>query len=519
MAISFATYDLLLASPELQAYLDRYLPTVESTFLADFMGAGSSRTQSRNPHAKLPPGIARPNYPPAPPLRINSLYFPTGATRWGRFLGLCDTETKDKILKLAGGSTAAPVAKPLTIHDESQSILLDMFLLPPRRLTHLENPKESALWLLPLVDERYLWQFKNAGNIEIDAGETWSSYINELASRLGVTLTASAIPSAYLYPDPLECSRPYENVAVILDAVAHSIGRRFVPERRSGSHRVMDWDYAETRLAENLAKNWAQMMGAEFDTGLYTSQATLELICPHYVKNMQSCGLTKITATIGNGYASTVRSIRTTAAAKRDTFGGSETNTAALQALADQIADDLILSHYNYDRTFAGMLPWDLTSWDDHVEWTVGRWHPEHGYLAQTRIQSSPYNFGVDEMLHQVQGRVFPIGSYIGKTNEAITALSGSTPGSGAVSIYETDDANGNLADTGIDSIAYNMAAQAVASGKWVRMHHDGCRLFIEPDDLCAIMSGFSGYTAGSRQYLAHQANADCPSWVTPGSC
>jgi len=493
MPISFAGFDLALETEEIQEDLNEFLPTAETAILSDFLGADrTNRNESRNSNAPLAPGVARPNYPPPPPLRINSLYWPTGATRWGRFLGLADTETKDKIVAAVGGVSSAPIVKDLVLVDESVSpavvLTAKMYLLPPRRLTQVETGNGSGtqpphLWLIPLVDVRYLWQFNNTGALTIAAADTWSSFFNSLGSRLGLTISTGTIAAAYLNPDPYECSRAYESTAALADAGAHSVGRRMVVNLDGTTVRAMDFAYALTTLNANIAKNWAQIMGGDFDAGKWATQATVELICPKYVANVQSCGSSKLSGTVGSGYASTVRTIHTTCASMRSTFGGSESNTTDLQALADKIAADLLLSMKFYDRTFAGLLDWSPCSWDDHIEWTIGRWHPSGVEMAQTRVQSSPYNFGVDEMLHQVATRVFPVGNYIAKTNAAISALSGSTPGSGAISIYETNLSTGDLDDTGIDGLAFNSTATASGSGVWVQLKHDGCRLWLDTED------------------------------------
>jgi hypothetical protein len=485
MPISYAGFDLCLESEELREYLECHLPTWETSLLSDFLGVGrTNRTEARNTNAPGAPGVPRPNYPDPPALKINSLYWPTGATRWGRYLGLCDTDTKQKIIDATGGSTSRPTGATLLLTDESTTpasqVAAKMYLLPPRRLTHIENG--PALWLLPLVDVRYLWQFKNTGDLGIDAGETWSSYFNELGSRLGVSIATGSIASEYLYPDPLECSRPYENVAAILDAAAHSVGRRIVVDTDGTTVRAMDFDYAETRFDQNVALNWAQMMGGEFDSGFWATQATVELVCPKYVGSVQSCGTSMLEATVGDGYASTVRTIHTTAASMRTTFTGSESNTAALQSLADKIAEDLILSTYHYDRTFAGILNWLPTAWDDCITWEIGCLHEKWGYLARTRVQSMPANFGVDEMLHQVQTRVFPVGDYILKTTSTIPAMTSTTPGAGTAEIYVWD--GDDLDATGIETEVVNMTTQEdVADDTWIQAKHDGCRLNVDVED------------------------------------
>lgn len=59
----------------------------------------------------------------------------------------------------------------------------------------------------------------------------------------------------------------------------------------------------------------------------------------------------------------------------------------------------------------------------------------------------------------------------IGKTDEEIEARSGTTPGSGEVSIY-TLDTSGVLTDTTTNYTAYHLGGEAIATGTWVMLSY-----------------------------------------------
>lgn len=484
MALSYAGQDLLLVPPDLQAFLDRWLPTVETKLFSDMLGAANTnRCESRNPNATNRVGLARPNYPDRPPLRVNELYWPTGATRWGQFIGLADTPTKDKILD-AVGRTGSPVKQTLVLLDESRTpnirLAPSMHLLPPRRLTAVElggrNTDREQFWLIPLVDDRWQWQFRNTGDMSLDAGETWSSFYNMLAARLDVTIDADTVPSTYLFPDPYECSRQYESVAVLLDAAAHSVGQRIV-RGLDGNIRATGWERSQTNFEANAYKKWLQAAGGDFEDYSYATQASMSLLCPKYTTKMQACGWKEYTSSLGSGFSGTYRTIHTTAAATFATFGASNpSNATALQALADQIATDHALSLKFYDIAFCGLLDWTPVGWDDSISWTIGRLSEDGGHLAHTRVQSQPYNFGVDEMLHQIEDRVFPAGSYVMQTTS--TVASGAW---GTATVYEWSGTS--LSSTGVAVSVYNSTGSDVASGVSIQTKHDGCAALVDVED------------------------------------
>lgn len=63
-----------------------------------------------------------------------------------------------------------------------------------------------------------------------------------------------------------------------------------------------------------------------------------------------------------------------------------------------------------------------------------------------------------------------PVETWVGKTTTTITALSGTTPGSGTVELYNLS--NGTLNDQGISLTLYNLGS-SIASGSWVLLQRD----------------------------------------------
>jgi hypothetical protein len=244
--LTFAGQELLFPTPELEAWI------LQNQDLADLSPFSEQRAdilsarhacRSRGEQTK---GLGLPvlNWPPPPPVRLNTLWWPTGATRWARGYFLATTSGRDVIVSQVANEKGAS-ASLLGIGDDENGnpLALKMYMLPPRPMSCTKEGE--TLHLIPLVDERYFWQFAPAVNsggdpITVTTSTTWQSLIDDLASALGLDeITVElAIEAAYLKPDPTDFTRPWDNAALLLDALAVSIGRRIVaPLRRDGAPR------------------------------------------------------------------------------------------------------------------------------------------------------------------------------------------------------------------------------------------------------------------------------------------
>ncbi len=99
-----------------------------------------------------------------------------------------------------------------------------MYALPPRPIFQTSAP----LWLLTLVDRRYLWYFLASDLIVPDASITWVALIASISIVLGISLTfEQAVPAAYLKV-PVSITSHYQYLPPLLDAIAYSTGTRLV---------------------------------------------------------------------------------------------------------------------------------------------------------------------------------------------------------------------------------------------------------------------------------------------------
>lgn len=458
MAISLGGYDLLVPTPELSAWLDRYLPTANLEIFTKPVSIGPRADSVSSTPARVNLGL--PNYTaPSPQVCINRLYWPTGASRWSHFFGLCDKSTLASLLGASGTYT-------LKLTDESRSspvtIETAMYMLPPRMIPATMDPAAAdELWLLPLVDVRYWWQFANSGNVTVTAGSTtWSTAMQAMATALSATLTIDTVDSAYLKPDPVECARDYENPAVLLDAMAHSVGQRVLREL-DGTLASKDFASRPGPGDTNLATSgttYEIVAGGDFSDKApwLATPAAIKVIFPEYLSKVASCALhvqSKTPTGSGSSRATSVytKTFRSTCAALVTSAGATPSNNTELSTLAAKIVSDFEASLKFYDYTFAGLKSWQMTTHDDAVEWHMASLG-DGGYRAQTRVRSAPYNFGIEEMLHQQDTEVCQwSGVLFGNPSSTITA--------GATGDVVVRDSDGS--DSGITIKATNMMASA----------------------------------------------------------
>lgn len=448
MGITYAGRPLLLPDPdgELAAWLGNYLPVEDLRAISAPLIRDTNRTESRGP-ARV--GIARPNYPPPPRPRLNSLYWPTGAGRWAFGLFLADAATVGQL------NSSQPAT--LKISDEERgggSITPTMHLLPPRPVASPGG--EASLYLLPLVDDRYWWQFKSVGELEV---ETWSELFDALSSALGVSLLPGAVDPDYGIPDPAEVNgRSHDNAALLLDAAAHSVGLRVI-RPLSGEVILENADEAGALLGETIGLVAGGMSGASFRSRRQPEQVSVSF--PRWRHYHAECNgerflhtVTSLAATETAGVSGADRTIHTSAFADFSTDSGTPVNSTDVVNLASKIAaDQLAWSDQEFDFTLAGVVPWYPTGFDDHVQWLFGSQRGDGNYQAQTRVQSVPANFGVDEMLHQFDDKPVVQSPIQFELNAALSA-------GGSADATILDDA----ADKTI-TLFDNQAAQGAADG------------------------------------------------------
>jgi len=354
------------------------------------------------------------NYPKPPQPQLNTLYWPTGATRWARGFFLAGGAAKDRILAQAH-KDGSSIPLKLKMGDEAGYFLeTDLYLLPPRIVARpIPEPgkPDESLWILPLVDVRYWWRDRSTDDLEVTTSTTWASLFSTLGTKLGVTVSVpTAVDADYLQPDPIEFTRRYSNVAAMLDAAALSVGKRII-RRIDGTVRAESAAESLEAFQENFGGNWRQVCGGGLDTAAGSMPAQVVTTFRRW-RDYAIIQKGKAHAETNNApdgsvvVSGTKKQIHSTAYADFTASDSSPSNSSELAALATIIATDfyswLARSH---DYTFVGVKPWQPTGFDDAIVWTFGHQGPNGTYQAQTRIQSMPPDFGFDLQLSQFSNR------------------------------------------------------------------------------------------------------------------
>jgi hypothetical protein len=244
--ISYGGVPLSLVGGDLLARIEAALPTSE---IRDF----ARRTFPGRLASLGMPWLARDWTP-----QLQTLCWPNTASRWaeGWFfavdqqLGSVNLPGSIRAQAYAGGTWNA---LPLVVNDGTQSVTLSLYMLPPIPLCKVVAPgiAPPGLYLLPLVDARYLW-WDVAASISVTAGTTtWTQLFASLASALGITLTTDAISSAYLSP-PSDFNTNFEFLPPQLDGACRSVGLQLVANL-DGTFKAVSAATAQTQLSLNLS--------------------------------------------------------------------------------------------------------------------------------------------------------------------------------------------------------------------------------------------------------------------------
>ncbi len=435
-----ATYELTYGGIKLTAPTDevrsllasyRYneqYPFVSPQPTVDYSQAFSSRL------------IALANFPTDPPMQVGRYFYPTHASRWSWYVGICSQSQLTAIqAQLDGATQMTPLtfnlrSDDMTHPENSGGISTPMLMLPPRPLgvTSSTLPRES-MYLIVLVDERYNWQFRSAGVIGATALATWDSFLSALKIALGISITNAAFEAVYLSPEPdSNLYTNYESPAILLDALAWNTGRTFV--------RSFDGTYSLEPIGGNTADIAANRPAAPryraFGGDIYDPQETgtiqpwinaalpekVTVTFPKYNNTTGSfvdperagfftmdsygevfaidCPLSSLgdpydtyTGVVGsiNVIADTCKALLTT-----DT-SATPTNFAVLTALAQQLAKD----YYSYqlralDEAYNGIRDWAPDALND----LIFDYQPPK--LIQTRVIRKPWDFQTWQMQHHV---------------------------------------------------------------------------------------------------------------------
>jgi hypothetical protein len=371
-----------------------------------------------------------PNYPVLPAPRLNQLVIPTGATRWSYCLFLVTTDQKDTILEeSADNSNRVKVTfesesnwKQPTSDNWAPEFSLTMSPLSPRPITPAnlaETDDIRNLWVLPMVDQRYWWQFLNVELIESEAFSSIPDVVDYLNGKLNgtATLRLTCPKSTHQVPD-ISAGNNYENVAVVIETLAWHIGCQLVPEINSKSVRASDQDTGfafisvddspliyENNLSGKVGiaecirgsgdpsssnSGWENVgvpsieMGGPFGESQGSAFLPEKVLIPS-----KDSFVSRTVSQLGLNLAPyNLRAISGTSSVFRMKWKDVET-------VSDELRDQACSDFYRrflktYDYTFSGVQKWQPTAFDDAVIVSQARF--SEGFRVQTRVRSWAQN-------------------------------------------------------------------------------------------------------------------------------
>lgn len=198
---------------------------------------------------------------PVQPVKVGSLYWPAGASRFavGHYAA---TQPQLDAIRLAIGPSGTGT---LTIGDGVDSIsVAGMRMLPARPLFRAVTPttggsSPSGLYLLTLVDQRFAFWFAYASGI---TGESWADLYSLIGAALGVSISVDAVPTAYETP-PENLPATSSALPLLLDSVAWLCGQQVVCQF-DGSVQAINANTGATRFQANIALA-SRLAGDVFD--------------------------------------------------------------------------------------------------------------------------------------------------------------------------------------------------------------------------------------------------------------
>lgn len=404
------------AGGELSRFLDRYLPLQDLLFSVESPARHElgivSHTKNGQDGIVLP--FPDPLWPCSPKPRLNTLYWPTGASRWAHCLLLVDTDGKEEIVAAAHDNGRANVVTlemstgNVTVEQngwgrdgQDVGLSVDMYVLKPRPVSITQTPEARHLWLVPLVDERYLWQWKPVGTLSTADIPDWEALLQVVADAIGEDLIGNVVVpgSEFNWKPDIEgrTALDHMNAAILLDAVAQSFGRRVV-RQLDGDLQVLaatqgttNWDNSYRSARDTPEEVWYRLAGEEFHDEPGGAGVPEE-----FVVLFHSTGET---ATIR---AEDVDGTEWTPGFSRLFRVPYTPDNFSAEARTD-LAESLARAYYTWQQrqgslTFAGVKAWKFGGCEDDLTITLGDLH-QGEYLAQTHVRSLPPNFGIRSLV------------------------------------------------------------------------------------------------------------------------
>jgi hypothetical protein len=221
--VSYAGVKLPLCTNELADYLsqthplDRYFRLNQSPPSFDIKG--------------LPLPLPQPH-----PWRqkVGALRWPLGASDYAiGFYAVSEAklgEIRTELMSSVSATAGYPAGTLEIANEDGENALsTEMYMLPPQPLLG-DAANADRLYLLVLVDERFRWWSRPCGLSVSGSPPGWSDVVTALGTALGTSITVDGSFSGLPLPSSRWASLPFAPLPPLLDAVAHSTGRRVVRE-------------------------------------------------------------------------------------------------------------------------------------------------------------------------------------------------------------------------------------------------------------------------------------------------
>ena len=344
------------------------------------------------------------NYSKPPEIGLNEWYFPSGAMRWGYGFFLASASQRNLIMQATSGGQQSDSlifdATDFVPAESATSVKFQkIWMLTPRPLGY--TSVDDEFWIIPLVDDRYWWQFKSV-NLTPAYITSWLDTISAICTGLGVAVSfaPSSIHADFLWPDKVEFSR-MENGAKLLDVATASVGLR-VAYLPNGTVEALNAEEAykinrailqkvNSRIAGRPS---AEKVSLPSSIGLQFSETDCDRSPLVETYNFNSADFTQDFPAASAGH-----SIAGTAFVISSSIRASETSPATV-ALASALAKAVYgWWTTGFDFTLIGTNNW-AHGLEDYV---LYQFHQgPHGYAAQTRIVSFPQNCWIMQHLGQL---------------------------------------------------------------------------------------------------------------------
>lgn len=311
-----------------------------------------------------------PSIPLPPRFQLNTLYWPTGASRPAWFHAVVD-EPRLLAIRLAVGSTA--LAAPLVLFDgrAGKTITAQMRMVAERPINVTTGESGEKFYLITLTDDRFFWYMRRG---IVTAPSSWANLLSQLGVLLGVSITTDTINSAYLTPSS-KWATAYCFPSVLLDAAAAQIGQRIVVGLNGAVYSV-NWETAKTASDLYFATADAPVAGGRVSaSGIARfAPASVRTVFPDNSSGTYSSTPYVVSNSLVSLAVPGYGAATGLAGYYESTFGDtpySGSNATALATYAAAAATDLYgwrLS--DADVAWPGVEPFTPTGWEDRIEWT-----------------------------------------------------------------------------------------------------------------------------------------------------